>query len=153
MDIKKLKKLIELVESSGIDELEINEDGSSVKIIRRREQASPNFVTDTHRITEPSTSSFVTEIPEPNQEAKPSTKEDGHTLKSPMVGVFYRAPSPTSPNFAEIGDKVNVGDPLCIIEAMKMMNQIKADKAGVIKAILVDNSQPVEYDQPLFIIS
>jgi acetyl-CoA carboxylase biotin carboxyl carrier protein len=153
MDIKKLKKLIELVESSGIDELEINEDGSSVKIIRRREQASTNFVTDTHRIAEPSTSSFVAEIPEPKQEAKPSIQEDGHTLKSPMVGVFYRAPSPTSPNFAEVGDKVNVGDPLCIIEAMKMMNQIKADKAGVIKAILVDNSQPVEYDQPLFIIS
>jgi acetyl-CoA carboxylase biotin carboxyl carrier protein len=153
MDIRKIKKLIELVEESGIAELEITEGEESVRIHRGPTgvQAPMNY-------------SFAAPAPapvaaaEPAQAAAPAAPE-GHVVKSPMdvvkspmVGTFYRASSPTAKPFAEVGQTVNAGDTLCIIEAMKMMNQIESDKSGVVKAILVDNQDPVEFDQPMFII-
>ena len=145
MDIRKIKKLIELVEESGIAELEITEGEESVRIHR-----GPTGV------AAPMTYNYAAPAPAaaPAAEAAPAVEAGptGHQVKSPMVGTFYRASSPTAKAFAEVGQSVNVGDTLCIIEAMKMMNQIEADKAGVIKAILVDNQEPVEFDQPLFII-
>ena len=150
MDIRKIKKLIELVEESGIAELEITEGEESVRIHR-----GPTGV------AAPMTYNYAAPAPAapapaaaPAAEAAPAVEAGptGHQVKSPMVGTFYRASSPTAKAFAEVGQSINVGDTLCIIEAMKMMNQIEADKAGVIKAILVDNQEPVEFDQPLFII-
>ncbi|MCO6544335.1 MAG: acetyl-CoA carboxylase biotin carboxyl carrier protein [Gilliamella sp.] len=149
MDIRKIKKLIELVEESGISELEISEGEESVRISR----AAPttNYSAPVQNI----------QIPQPAPVVAPTVQTevvtdnvvtDGTTIKSPMVGTFYRTPSPESKAFVEIGQTVNVGDVLCIVEAMKMMNQIESEKAGTIKAILVENGQPVEFDQPLFII-
>jgi len=151
MDIRKIKKLIELLEESNIGELEIKEGEESVRISRN---SPPN----THYISAPmpnyapapapvaAAPSSVVEAPA----AKPAF--NGHVVKSPMVGTFYRSPSPGSPMFAEVGKHVKVGDVICIIEAMKMMNQIEADKAGVIEAILVEDGMPVEFDQPLVTI-
>ncbi|WP_108652039.1 acetyl-CoA carboxylase biotin carboxyl carrier protein [Dongshaea marina] len=147
MDIRKIKKLIELVEESGICELEIAEGEESVRISRAMAPvaaAAPAPVT-------------VAAAPAAPVAAAPSVEEqtpvvEGHMLRSPMVGTFYRAPSPGAKTFVEVGQQVSVGDTLCIVEAMKMMNQIEADKAGVVKAILVDDCQPVEFDEPLFII-
>ena len=140
MDIRKIKKLIELVEESGISELEITEGEESVRIHRSGsapiQQAAPAPLAQ------------VAEAPS----APVAAETSGHRVKSPMVGTFYRSSSPGSKPFAEVGQSVKVGDTLCIIEAMKMMNQIESDKAGVIKEILVDNQEPVEFDQPLFII-
>ena len=154
MDIRKVKKLIELLEQSGIDELEIHEGEESVRITRHTKQtimqpamqaiapmAAPAAVA-------PAAPAPVAEAPK-EESAVPA----GHQVKSPMVGTFYRSPSPTADTFVEIGQTVKEGDPLCIVEAMKMMNQIKADRAGTVKAILVDNAQPVEFDQPLIIIA
>jgi len=153
MDIRKIKKLIELVEESGIAELEITEGEESVRIHRGPTgvQAPMNysFAAPAHAAPAPAAAPIATT--EPAQPAA-STAPDGHVVKSPMVGTFYRASSPTAKPFAEVGQSVKVGDTLCIIEAMKMMNQIEADKAGVVKAILVDNQDPVEFDQPMFII-
>lgn len=153
MDIRKIKKLIELVEESGIAELEITEGEESVRIHRGPTgvQAPMNysFAAPAHAAPAPVAAPVATA--EPAQPAA-STVPDGHVVKSPMVGTFYRASSPTAKPFAEVGQSVNVGDTLCIIEAMKMMNQIEADKAGVVKAILVDNQDAVEFDQPMFII-
>jgi acetyl-CoA carboxylase biotin carboxyl carrier protein len=134
MDIRKVKKLIELLEESNIDEIEIKEGEESVRISRNA----------------PAPAAAPAAAPEPAPAAAPATS--GHVVKSPMVGTFYRAPSPTSPSFAEVGQTVKVGDVICIVEAMKMMNQIEADKAGTIEAILVENGEPVEFDQPLFSI-
>lgn len=142
MDIRKIKKLIELVEEFGIAELEISEGEESVRISR-------NFsgqVTTTMPQTIMQQAALVAAAPA--ADAAPS----GHLMRSPMVGSFYRSSSPDDKPFAEVGQQVNVGDTLCIVEAMKMMNQIESDKAGVIKAILVENGQAVEFDEPLFII-
>lgn len=151
MDIKKLKKLIELLEESKLSELEIQEGDYSVRLSKGQIQ------TISHAAI-PQVNYFQPDISNNNQ-AKEITNTDhkksnitGHAIKSPMVGTFYRAPSPDAKNFVEVGDKVNKGDTLCIIEAMKMFNQIEADKSGVIKSIEVEDAQPVEYDQPLFII-
>ncbi|GAC16370.1 acetyl-CoA carboxylase biotin carboxyl carrier protein [Aliiglaciecola lipolytica] len=151
MDIRKIKKLIELVEESGISELEITEGEESVRI--HRASASPQA--SVHYAPAPAPAPVAAPAPAPAASAPApaaSPEVSGHVVKSPMVGTFYRSASPSSPAFVEVGQKVNVGDTLCIVEAMKMMNQIEADKAGVIKQILVDNQEPVEFDQPMFVI-
>lgn len=151
MDIRKVKKLIELVEESGITELEITEGEESVRISRVSSSvtvAAPAPAPTPAAAPAP-TPATATPAPEPESSEE---SVSGHQVRSPMVGTFYRAPAPGAKPFVEVGQQVKVGDPLCIIEAMKMMNQIEADKAGTIKAILVDNEQPVEFDQPLFII-
>ena len=147
MDIRKIKKLIELVEESGIAEVEITEGEESVRIHRGCSQAAaPVHYAAPAPVAAPAAPAPVAAAP-----AEPEAPA-GHTVKSPMVGTFYRASSPTAKAFVEVGQSVNVGDTLCIVEAMKMMNQIESDKAGVVKAILVEDKEAVEFDQPLFII-
>ena len=141
MDIRKIKKLIELLEESDVEELEIQEGDDSVRISRRREPAAGGHYVSHYA------------APAPQAAAPAPAAPSGHAVKSPMVGTFYRAPSPTASSFVEVGQKVNVGDVICIVEAMKMMNQIEADKAGTVTEILVENGQPVEFDQPLVVIS
>jgi len=151
MDIRKVKKLIELLEESGIAEIEIHEGEESVRISRQSQAAAaqPLYPAPAPAAAAPpAPAAAETAAAEPAEKELPS----GHTVKSPIVGAFYRSPTPSAPPFVEVGQSVAVGDTLCIIEAMKIMNQIEADKAGVIKAILVENGQPVEFDQPLFII-
>ncbi|GGO66292.1 acetyl-CoA carboxylase biotin carboxyl carrier protein [Bowmanella pacifica] len=150
MDIRKIKKLIELVEESGIAELEITEGEESVRIHRGSSaMAAPvHYSAPVHMAAPAPAPVAAAPAAAPAAEAEPA----GHILRSPMVGTFYRASSPGAKNFVEVGSQVKVGDTLCIVEAMKMMNQIEADKAGVIKQILVDNQEPVEFDQPLFVI-
>ena len=151
MDLRKLKTLIDLVAESGIAELEITEGEGKVRIVKFSQAVQP-----------------VAYAPAPGQYAPaPAGAEGvasaaavapvpaavvGHTVKAPMVGTFYRAPNPNSPSFVEVGQTVKEGEPLCIIEAMKLLNEIEADKSGVIKEILVQNGEPVEYGQPLFVI-
>lgn len=149
MDIRKIKKLIELLEESGINELEITEGEESVRI--SRSGPVPQYA--------PMQYSVAPQAAAPAPAAAPAVAAPaaapavtGYQVRSPMVGSFYRAASPTSKNFAEVGQSVKVGDTLCIVEAMKMMNQIQSDKAGTITAILVENGEPVEFDQPLFVI-
>lgn len=149
MDIRKIKKLIELVEESGIAELEITEGEESVRINRSNFSNAQVFAAPQQQYAAPAPAAPSVAAPAAVEVAPVET---GHTVKSPMVGTFYRSPSPESASYVEVGSSVNVGDTLCIIEAMKMMNQIVADKSGVIKAILVDNEDPIEFDQPLFII-
>ncbi|MBT1064041.1 acetyl-CoA carboxylase biotin carboxyl carrier protein [Bowmanella sp. Y26] len=150
MDIRKIKKLIELVEESGIAELEITEGEESVRIHRGSSaMAAPvHYSAPIHMAAPQPAPAAAPVAAAPAAAAEPA----GHILRSPMVGTFYRASSPGAKNFVEVGSQVKVGDTLCIVEAMKMMNQIEADKAGVIKQILVDNQEPVEFDQPLFVI-
>ncbi len=149
MDIRKIKKLIELIEESDIAEIEISEGEESVRISRYSSTApAPAAVAaPIPAIAAAPLATSATTSPEPALET-PS----GHAVKSPMVGTFYRSASPGAPAFVEIGQSVSEGETLCIIEAMKILNQIEADKSGTIKQILVDNAEPVEYDQPLFII-
>jgi acetyl-CoA carboxylase biotin carboxyl carrier protein len=150
MDIRKIKKLIELVEESGISELEITEGEESVRIHRSGQFAAPmQYAPQPQYIAAPSAAPAPVAAP---IAATASPEISGHILRSPMVGTFYRSSSPGVKVFAEVGQSVNVGDTLCIIEAMKMMNQIESDKSGVIKQILVDNQDPVEFDQPMFVI-
>lgn len=150
MDIRKIRKLIELIEETGIAEIEIKEGEESVRL-SRASQFVPSAVVE----------SPVATVSTPKEVAAEAVKEisaptspviSGHSVKSPMVGTMYAAPTPDAPPFVKPGQKVNVGDTLCIIEAMKMFNEIEADKAGVVKECLVDNGQPVEFEQPLFII-
>ena len=152
MDIRKVKKLIELLEESGIAELEIHEGEESVRISRYAQNA-PAVVQASVPMAEPvpAVSPTVSAVPEP-EKAGGEVHPTGHTINSPMVGTFYEAPSPGAKPFVEVGQRVNAGDTLCIIEAMKMLNQIEADKAGTIVAVLVENAQPVEFGQPLFVI-
>src|SRR5574340_849858 len=149
MDLRKLKTLIELVEGSGIAELEISEGEERVRITRT--VAAPQQV----YAPAPQPVAAAPVAPQPAapaaEPAKPAAPE-GHVVKSPMVGTFYRSASPGSKPFVDVGQSVNSGDTLCIIEAMKLLNEIDADQAGVIKAILVENGQPVEFGQPLFVI-
>jgi acetyl-CoA carboxylase biotin carboxyl carrier protein len=154
MDIRKIKKLIELLEESDVEELEIHEGDDSVRISRRREQASGGHYVSHYSAPAPQAPA-PTPAPEAAQAEQASAPAaiNGHAVKSPMVGTFYRSPSPSAAAFVEVGQKVNVGDVICIVEAMKMMNQIEADKAGTITEILVENGQPVEFDQPLVVIS
>lgn len=153
MDIRKIKKLIELVEESGISEIEISEGEESVRI--SRSVPTTNYSAPIQNIQIPQSAPIVM-TPDSQTEAVVTNSDNiastGIAIKSPMVGTFYRTPSPESKAFVEVGQTVNVGDVLCIVEAMKMMNQIESEKAGTIKAILVENGQPVEFEQPLFII-
>lgn len=149
MDLRKLKTLIELVESSGIAELEISEGEERVRITRTAASAQQAFApAPQHAIIATAAAPLVAE---PADTPKPAVTE-GHVVKSPMVGTFYRSASPGSKAFVDVGQSVNSGDTLCIIEAMKLLNEIESDQAGVIKAILVENGQPVEFGQPLFVI-
>ncbi|GAB7216082.1 acetyl-CoA carboxylase biotin carboxyl carrier protein [Dickeya oryzae] len=152
MDIDKITKLIELVEASGISELEISEGEESVRISR----SAPNvgYPMMQQAYAAPVAQPMATAVaPAATATEAPAAAEiSGHIVRSPMVGTFYRTPNPDAKAFIEIGQKVNVGDTLCIVEAMKMMNQIEADKAGVVKAILVESGQPVEFDEPLVVI-
>ncbi|HCH02429.1 MAG TPA: acetyl-CoA carboxylase biotin carboxyl carrier protein [Vibrio sp.] len=147
MDIRKIKKLIELVEESGIAELEISEGEESVRINRYSNQAAPAAPVQYAAAPAPA-------APAASEPAAPAAApvETGHKVLSPMVGTFYRSPSPEAKSFIEVGQSVQEGQTLCIVEAMKMMNQIEADKTGVVKAILVEDGQPVEFDQPLVVI-
>ena len=150
MDIRKVKKLIELLDESGVAEIEIREGEESVRI-SRYSQSAPPVMMQAPPAAAPAPA-VPAAAPEPADSGGAEAAPLGHTVDSPMVGTFYRAPSPGAKPFAEVGQRVNAGDTLCIIEAMKMLNQIEADKAGTIGAILVDNGQPVEYGQPLFVI-
>lgn len=150
MDIRKVKKLIELLEESGIAEIEIHEGEESVRISRHSTTAQPMAYMHAPAAAAPAPAAAVA-APAATAETA-SSLPSGHQVTSPIVGSFYRSPSPTSKPFVEIGKSVNVGDTLCIIEAMKIMNQIEADKSGVVKAILAENGDPVEFGQPLFII-
>ena len=148
MDIRKVKKLIELLEESGIAEIEINEGEESVRISRYGQGAPAAPV---QYAAAPIAAAPAPAAPAAEASAEPSAPS-GHTVDSPMVGTFYTAPSPGANDFCKIGDSVSEGETVCIIEAMKILNQIEADKSGVIKAILVDNGQPVEFGQPLIVI-
>lgn len=151
MDIRKVKKLIELLEASDVAEIEIKEGEEAVRISRN----SPPPVYSSHAMPAPAPA------PAPQAPAAPAAPaasesvevDNANALKSPMVGTFYRSPSPTSGPFVEVGSQVKANDVICIIEAMKMMNQIEAGKAGTVEAILVEDGEPVEFDQPLIVIS
>jgi acetyl-CoA carboxylase biotin carboxyl carrier protein len=151
MDIRKVKKLIELLDESGVAEIEIKEGEESVRISRQSQFSQPMMASPVAYTPPAAPAVAPTPAAAPVAEAAAETIE-GHAIKSPMVGTFYRAASPGATPFVEVGQTVNAGDTLCIIEAMKLLNQIEADKSGKVKAILVENGQPVEYDQPLFII-
>ncbi len=142
MDIRKVKKLIELLEQSDVAEIEIHEGEESVRISRHGSAVPMQLL--------------APQIAAAPPEAEPTPVEDeepaGHLVRAPMVGTFYRAPSPAAKSFVEEGQQIKAGDTLCIIEAMKILNQIESDKAGVLRKILVDNGQPVEYNQPMFAI-
>ena len=144
MDIRKVKKLIELLEESNINEIEIHEGEESVRISR-----GSNVVAAPAPVAHAAPAPVAAPIAAPVAAAPAS---NDNAVLSPMVGTFYRSPSPTSSSFVEVGQTVKVGDPICIVEAMKMMNQIDSDKAGVVEAILVEDGQPVEFDQPLVVI-
>ena len=151
MDLRKLKKLIDLVQESGIAELEITEGEEKVRISR-----AGNAV-QTAVMTMPQATTMMAAAPvaaaaAPAAAAETPAEPEGHVVKSPMVGTFYRSSAPGAKPFVEIGQSVNAGDTLCIIEAMKLLNEIEADQGGVIKSVLVENGQPVEYGQPLFLI-
>ncbi len=152
MDLRKLKALIDLVEKSGIAELEITEGEEKVRIAKHGSSVpQPTYVH--HVPPAPSHAPAVAAAPAAEAtEAAAAAEPEGHAVKAPMVGTFYRSSAPGSQSFVEVGQSVKAGDTLCIIEAMKLMNEIEADASGVIKAILVENGQPVEYGQPLFII-
>ena len=159
MDLRKLKTLIDLVAESGIAELEITEGDGKVRIVKSPQQVAMGYAPmqpvgmtseapRAMQAAEPSAAPPAPVAAAPVEPAAPS----GHVLKSPMVGTFYRSANPNSSSFVEIGSQVKEGDTLCIVEAMKLMNEIEADHSGTVKAILVENGQPVEYGQPLFII-
>lgn len=149
MDLRKLKTLIELVENSGIAELELTEGEEHVRISRASSVAAP-----VHHVIAAPAAHAPAAAPAPAPAAAPAAPAvpEGHVVKSPMVGSFYRASAPGAKPFVDIGQSVKEGDTLCIIEAMKLLNEIEADKSGMIKAILVENGQAVEFGQPLFII-
>ena len=145
MDIRKVKKLIELLDESGIAEIEINEGEESVRISRY----SSNAPAPVQQFAAPAP---VAAAPAAAETPAETPAISGHTVNAPMVGTFYTAASPGAPVFCKIGDSVSEGETVCIIEAMKILNQIEADKSGVVKAILVENAQPVEFGQPLIVI-
>ncbi len=155
MDIRKIKKLLELLEESSIAEIEIHEGEESVRITRVSQTQQTIVQVPSTEIPAAPPSAAPRPETTPSTEAPQSQPEEelkGHVVRSPMVGTFYRAPAPGAKPFVEVGQHVNVGDTLCIIEAMKILNQIEADKSGVVTKILVEDGQPVEYGQPLFVI-
>ena len=147
MDLRKLKKLIDLVQESGISELEVTEGEEKVRIAKHSPAQQSGHAQHYVQMAAP-----VAAAPLAAPAVEVPAEPDGHVLKSPMVGTFYRSNAPGSKSFVEVGQAVALGETLCIIEAMKLMNEIESDAAGVIKAILVENGQPVEYGQPLFVI-
>ena len=151
MDIRKIKKLIELIEDSDVTEIEITENEESVRISRQQNiVAAPQY-----QAMAPAPAAAPAPVaPQPVMDSTPAAaaEPEGHVIKSPMVGTFYRSSSPTANAFVEVGQTVSQGQTICIIEAMKILNQIEADVSGVVKQILIENGQPVEFDQPLFII-
>lgn len=149
MDLRKLKKLIDLVEESGISELELTEGEEKVRISRA---LMPSNAPVMQYMAAPQTAPVAQSAPVPTAAAPVVAEVEGHTVKSPMVGTFYRSSSPDAKPFVDVGSKVAVGDTLCIIEAMKLLNEIESDVAGVVKKILLENGQSVEYGEPLFII-
>jgi len=154
MDLRKLKKLIDLVQESGIAELEITEGEEKVKIVKGGEATVTPLAPATPGAPKPAAAAAsAPATPAPPPAAPEEPVAEGHVLKAPMVGTFYRSASPESKAFVEVGQSIKAGETVCIIEAMKLMNEIEADATGVIKAILVENGQPVEYGQPLFIIA
>lgn len=158
MDLRKVRKLIELLEQSGIAELEIKQGDDAVRISRYGQQAAP-APPQPQQQPPPAAPPQPSGDTQPQAEAEagassaePSPTSKGHEVCSPMVGTFYRAASPTAPPFVDVGQQVNEGDTVCIVEAMKMMNQIEADASGTVSAVLVENGEPVEYGQPLIVI-
>ena len=151
MDIRKIKKLIELVEESGITELEVQEEEGTVRISRAAPAVAPAAIQYAAAPVAPVAAPAAAPAAAAPAEA-PVAEISGHQVRSPMVGTFYRSPSPEAKAFVEVGQTVKVGDALCIVEAMKMMNRIEADKAGVVRAILVNDGEAVEFDQPLIVI-
>ena len=158
MDIKKVRKLIELLENSQVDELEVHEGEESIRVSRYAKNAvtlnssTTSTFAPNAQLSETPLSSHTTDT-DGSMAKQGSQNLQGHIIKSPMVGTFYTAASPDSSPFVSVGQKINEGDVLCIVEAMKMMNQIKSEKSGTITSILPEDGQPVEYDQPLFTIS
>jgi len=146
MDIRKVKKLIELLEASDVAEIEIKEGDEAVRISRTAVSNPPSTQSSV------ATAQQDVKLGEPQKSELSQEKTAGHGIKSPMVGTFYRAPSPSSAPFIEVGSKVKAGDVICIVEAMKMMNQIEADKSGTIDSILAEDGEPVEFDQTLMTI-
>ncbi|MCP1481103.1 acetyl-CoA carboxylase biotin carboxyl carrier protein [Pseudomonas chlororaphis] len=152
MDIRKVKKLIELLEESGIDELEIKEGEESVRISRHSKTPAQQYYAPAPMAAPVAAPAVAAPAAAASPAAPAAPALNGTVARSPMVGTFYRKSSPTSPAFVEVGQSVKKGDTLCIVEAMKMMNHIEAETSGVIESILVEDGQPVEYDQPLFTI-
>jgi acetyl-CoA carboxylase biotin carboxyl carrier protein len=152
MDLRKLKKLIDLVQESGIAELEITEGEEKVRINRVGSPGQPGMMVMPAPVSSVAPALATAAISAPAAVPAPPEQE-GHVVKSPMVGTFYRSSAPGAKPFIEIGQNINAGETLCIIEAMKLLNEIEADQSGVVKKILVENGQPVEYGQPLFIIA
>ena len=161
MDIRKVKKLIEMLEESNLNEIEIKEGEEAVKLVKSNPIPS-NFISSAPAIiSEPTQQSPIAMSSAPSSEATDTQEisqtsdvlESGNKMNSPMVGTFYSAPNPESEPFVKVGDQINEGDVLCIIEAMKMMNEVKSEFSGTVKQILVDNAEPVEFDQTLFVIS
>ena len=154
MDIRKIKKLIELVEESGITELEVQEEEGTVRISRAAPAVTPAAVQYAAApVVAPTPAATPAQAPAAATPAPAASNEvSGHLVRSPMVGTFYRSPSPEAKAFVEVGQSVKVGDALCIVEAMKMMNRIEADKAGVVKAILINDGDAVEFEEPLIVI-
>ena len=155
MDIRKVKKLIEMLEESQLNEIEIKEGEESVKLVKAisvpvQEQIVTSNIAAT--APQPIAMNEVTSVESDTKESTEPETISGKTIDSPMVGTFYAAPNPGAKDFVSVGDKISEGDVLCIIEAMKMMNEVKADSSGVIKQVLIENAEPVEFGQPLFVI-
>jgi acetyl-CoA carboxylase biotin carboxyl carrier protein len=153
MDLRKLKKLIDLVEESGIAELELTEGEEKIRIVKGGGQTREPFYMVSGPAPTPATAPASPPARAPDASPHADAAPEGHTVKSPMVGTYYGCPTPGAKPFVEVGDTVKKGQTICIIEAMKLMNEIEADKDGVIRAVLVENGQPVEYGEPLFIIA
>ena len=155
MDIRKVKKLIEMLEESQLNEIEIKEGEESVKLVKAiTVPVQEQIVTSNIAATAPQPAA-MNEVSSVESDTKESTDPEtisGKTIDSPMVGTFYAAPNPGAKDFVSVGDKISEGDVLCIIEAMKMMNEVKADSSGIIKQVLIENAEPVEFGQPLFVI-
>ena len=155
MDIRKVKKLIEMLEESQLNEIEIKEGEESVKLVKAitvpvQEQIVTSNIAAT--APQPVATNEVTSVESDTKESTEPETISGKTIDSPMVGTFYAAPNPGAKDFVSVGDKISEGDVLCIIEAMKMMNEVKADSSGIIKQVLIENAEPVEFGQPLFVI-
>jgi acetyl-CoA carboxylase biotin carboxyl carrier protein len=153
MDLRKLKKLIDLVQESGISELEVTEGEERVRISRNLPAAAPSLYQSVALPQQMPVAMQAATVTAAAPAPAPAAEPEGHMVKSPMVGTFYRSSAPGAKAFVEVGQTVAAGDTLCIIEAMKLLNEIESDQGGVIKAVLVENGQPVEYGQPLFVVA